>query len=302
MFSIDELGLIAHLNDNARSATNRSMTEMKPDIVARALDRYLSKSNADGPDGEGRLVDLLNERKVGREALFRTTARIREYLDRGIRVITYWDAGYPGNLRLAPDPPLILYVDGRAFPGSDHVAIIGTSHPSEAGLDLAYEYGARISKKGRTVVSGLTNGIDAQALEGALSASGSPIAVLGTPLTDIYPDESRALAAEVAEGGAIVSELTEEAYLHPGRFLQRNRMINGMAGSVVVIESTGVGALYHLVDLTLRQGRRAYIVDRSKFEDPEHEAGFRRLRDLGAVPIAHVDDMLSQEARQNRLC
>ena len=118
-----------------------------------------------------------------------------------MEVITYWDPKYPGNLRLMPDPPLILYVDGQSFPGREHVAILGTGHPSKAGLDLAYEYGARIARRGRTVVSGLTRGIDAHALEGALAAGGGPIAILGTSLSEIDSHDKRVLAAEVAGSG-----------------------------------------------------------------------------------------------------
>jgi DNA processing protein len=277
------------------------MLGMTPDIVAGALDLYLSGRSGDPGSEEQRLIAGLEERKIGTEALATTTARVRDHQDRGVEVITYWDPKYPGNLRLMPDPPLILYVDGQSFPGREHVAILGTGHPSKAGLDLAYEYGARIARRGRTVVSGLTRGIDAHALEGALAAGGGPIAILGTSLSEIDSHDKRVLAAEVAGSGAAVSELTEEAYPHPGRFQRRNHMIAGMAGSLIVIESPGAGALSRLVELTLKQGRRAYVVQQARFEDPEHEIGFRALRDLGAVPITTADEMIAQEARQGRL-
>ncbi|GEM_PF-4396559 len=301
MFSLDELGLIAYLNDNALAATNRSLMESSSDVVGRALDRYLSNDNGAGPAPEDLLVRMLNERKIGRDALARTTCRVRDYLDSEIGVVTCWDASYPVALRSAQDPPLILYVKGRSFPGSDQVAVLGISTPSERGLELAYELGARFAQRGRTVVSGLTKGIDAQAIEGALSAGGAPIAMLGTPLSDIYPEEIKTLASEVAGRGAVVSELTEEAYLHPGRFLRRDRLIGGMCGSVVIVESTGTGAMARLVEHTLRQGRKAYVVDQGRFENPDHEAGFKILRDMGAVPITRAEDIASQEARQERL-
>ncbi|MDW5562688.1 MAG: DNA-processing protein DprA [Methanomassiliicoccus sp.] len=301
MFSIDELGLIAYLNDNALTGTNRMMTGLPSDMVGMVLDRYLSRDEGTGSTEGDLLLAILNDRKIGREALARTAGRVKEYLENGIKVITYWDSSYPGNLRLSPDPPLVLYVTGNVFPGSDHVAILGTSNPSKGGLDLAYEFGAKLAKKGRTVVTGLSRGIDAQALEGAIGADGTAVAVLGTPLSDIYPDEIRLLAAEVSGKGAVISELTEEADLHPGRFLQRNRMICGMSGSVVVIESSGVEAMQRLIEQTIRQGRRAYIVDQEGFEEPEHGLGLGKLSRLGATPITSPNEFLSSESRQDRL-
>jgi DNA protecting protein DprA len=301
MFSIEKLGLIAYLNDNAISETNRSMLELTSDVIDRTLDRYLSKGNgADMTDGV-QLLRFLNERNIRRDALANTASRIRSYMGCGIETVTYWDIRYPGNLRLVPDPPLLLYVKGTGFPGSDQVAIAGTSNPSVKGLDLAFEYGARIAKKGRTVVSGLTKGVDAQALEGALSAEGSPIAVLGTPLTDIYPEENKVLAEEISKAGAVVSELTEEAFLHPGRFLRRDQMAGGLSGSLVIIESTGVGGIRRLVELMLRQGRKVYVVDQGVFSDPDHEEGFRILKGLGAVPITYPDEVIVNEPKQRRL-
>jgi DNA protecting protein DprA len=301
MFSVEELGLIAYLNDNASSAMNSSILELTSDATDRVMDLYLSR----GSDGEGtdesRVLKMLNDRGIRRDALARTTGRVRDYLENGVEVVTYWDVRYPRNLRLAYDPPLVLYVKGKAFPGSDQVAILGTSNPSNKGLDLAFEYGAMMAKKGHTVVSGLTRGVDAQAIEGALSTDGAPIAALGTPLTDIYPEESRALGDEVSRNGSVISELTEEAPIHPGRFLQRNKVISGMSASLVIIESTGVGAMLRVVELMVRLGRGAYVVDHGRFEDQDHEAGFHKLVIMGATPVTHADDIIMSEARQDKL-
>ena len=301
MFSVEELGLIAYLNDNASSAMNSSILELTADATDRVMDRCLSRSSDGEGMDEGRVLKMLNDRRIRRDALARTTGRVRDYLENDIEVVTYWDVRYPRNLRLSYDPPLILYVKGKAFPGRDQVAILGTSNPSNKGLDLAFEYGAMMAKKGHTVVSGLTKGVDAQALEGALSAHGAPIAALGTPLTDIYPEESRALGDEVSRSGSVISELTEEAPIHPGRFLQRNKVISGTSGSLVIIESTGVGAMLRVVELMVRLGRKAYVVDHGEFEDQDHEKGFHKLVGMGAVPITSSEDMVLYEAKQDRL-
>jgi predicted Rossmann fold nucleotide-binding protein DprA/Smf involved in DNA uptake len=74
-----------------------------------------------------------------------------------------------------------------------------------------------------------------------------------------------------------------------------------MSGSLVIIESTGVGAMLRVVELMVRLGRGAYVVDHGKFEDRDHEAGFHKLVDMGATPVTHADDVILSEARQDRL-
>ena len=223
MFSADELGLLAYLNDNALISTNRNLQMHSPDTVASAIDRYLRGGGAGDRLEEDRLLARLGDMHIGKDILARTTKRVREHLERGSRIVTYWDTSYPRNLRFFPDPPLMMFVEGGSFPGRDHTAVVGTVHPSRAGSDLAYEYGARRARKGRTVVSGLARGIDAQVLEGSLGSNGAPIAVLGAPLTDDLSEELKGLRSEIARNGALVSEVTEEACLHPGRLMQRNR-------------------------------------------------------------------------------
>ena len=87
------------------------------------------------------------------------------------------------------------------------VAIVGSRHNTRYGGEVAYKLAYELGKRGVIVISGLAFGIDSVAHRGCLDAGGTTIAVLGTPIDQIYPKNHIALAAEILEkGGAIISE------------------------------------------------------------------------------------------------
>ena len=80
---------------------------------------------------------------------------------------------------------------------------------------------------GYWVVSGLAQGIDAAAHEGALASAAGTIAVVGTGLDRVYPPQHRALADRIALRGALLSEYAPGTPALPEHFPQRNRIIAG---------------------------------------------------------------------------
>ena len=91
------------------------------------------------------------------------------------------DAAYPDRLRSIALPPPVLYTVGRMidFDTQPTIAVVGTRSATAYGLRTAKRLGYQIGRCGGTVVSGMAKGIDAAAMEGALSA-GAPVAgVLG---------------------------------------------------------------------------------------------------------------------------
>jgi hypothetical protein len=68
MFSVEELGLIAYLNDNASSAMNGSLLELTSDATDRVMDRYLSRSSDGEGTDEDRALKMLNDRRIRRDA------------------------------------------------------------------------------------------------------------------------------------------------------------------------------------------------------------------------------------------
>ena len=64
-------------------------------------------------------------------------------------------------------------------------------------------------------------------------AGGITIAVLGTPIDKIYPRSNYGLAQRILERGAIISEYPVGTETRARHFLERNRLVSGLADVVV---------------------------------------------------------------------
>ena len=116
-------------------------------------------------------------------------------------------ADYPSLLLNIPDPPPLLYYQGKAriaeFP---HACHCGQPQCDTSGLANAEAFAEAASNAGLCIVSGMALGVDAAAHRGGLRGSAASIAVVGTGLDIVYPAGNRELAHEFAEKGALISE------------------------------------------------------------------------------------------------
>ena len=116
----------------------------------------------------------------------------------GASIITLMDEDYPANLRRIADPPSVLYVKGDLLPTDElALAVVGTRKATRYGRDAAHRMSLWLAKNDVTIVSGLAQGIDAAAHQGALDANGRTIAVLGCGIDQIYPQENEKLAHDI---------------------------------------------------------------------------------------------------------
>lgn len=190
------------------------------------------------------------------DAIEAATARV------GGRILTALDDEYPGSLaQLDPRPP-VLYVTGsvEALHGAA-VAIVGTRRASGYGRAVATDIGDALARSGIVVVSGLAIGIDAQAHRAAIDAGGHSVAVLPSPIDRIYPPRHAALAAElVGTGGALISEVPPGRPIGRPDFARRNRLIAGLAQSIIVVEAPDRSGALLTASIALEIGREVYAV------------------------------------------
>lgn len=202
-------------------------------------------------------------------------------------------AGYPSLLSRIDDPPGLLFVRGGFLPcDSLAVAIVGARHATAYGLKVAEMLGAGLARAGYTVVSGLARGIDAAAHRGALGAGGRTIAVLGSGVLNVYPEEHADLAREVVQAGAVVSESPPLAEPLRGTFPQRNRIVSGLSLGVVVVQAAERSGALITARLAAEQGREVFAVPGGI--DCRVSRGCHRLIRDGAKLVESVDDVLEE--------
>ena len=128
----------------------------------------------------------------------KATEEIERAAKLGVKIITYKDAVYPESLRQLNDAPPILYALGNtdllSHPLS--MAIVGARNASINGRKIASRIAYDLTENDVLIISGMARGIDSAAHKGAMYAKnklGPTIAVLGTGIDVVYPDQQSRL-------------------------------------------------------------------------------------------------------------
>ena len=208
----------------------------------------------------------------------------------GIRILVPESDAYPDELRLIHDNPPVLYVQGELKSGERRLAMVGTRKPSPQGERHARLFARDLARAGACIVSGLALGIDAAAHEGALDGEGRTIAVLGSGLLRIYPENHHRLARRIAGCGALVSEFPLEKEPEHWHFPMRNRIISGLSSAVLVVEAPLKSGALITADQALEQGKDVFAIPgaiHTKFS-----RGTNALIRQGAACITEPADVL----------
>ena len=176
-------------------------------------------------------------------------------------IIESTSADFPDLLRQIPGPPERLYVVGNK--GALHLpalAIVGSRNPTQGGRQNAYEFAKHLGRSGFCIVSGLAQGIDTAAHEGALDAKAMTVAFLGHGIDRIYPASNTELAGRIAKQGALCSEFPLGAEPRREHFPQRNRLISGLCLGTLVVEAARRSGSLISARLAAEQGREIFAI------------------------------------------
>ncbi len=215
----------------------------------------------------------------------------------GVRLLSFWDSGYPPLLRQIHDPPALLYLRGQ-LPANACFAIVGSRRATAAGLQLTHQLARDLTAHDICIVSGLARGVDSAAHQGALDGQGHTIAVLGCGIDKIYPPENGKLFHHILQHNAIISEYPPGTPPLAGHFPGRNRIISGLSQGVLIVEAAeGSGSLI-TGDFALDQGRDLFAVPGTV--QNRTSKGPNRLIKEGAQLVTDSSDIL-QSLWPNRL-
>lgn len=238
------------------------------------------------------LVPEMEAREYSGRVLNRLREKTRQRFD--VRIHGEWE--YPQRLRDAVDPVELLYFQGSwdliHWPA---IAVVGTRKPTEEGRKRASTLARRLVEDDYTVVSGLAEGIDTAAHEAALRANGRTIAVIGTPLGEVYPKANSALQEKIAHEHLLISGIPVLRYeaqnFRTNRFFfpERNKLMSALTQATVIVEAGETSGTLVQAREALRQGRKLFIMS-SCFERPDLTWP-ERFEKQGAIRIQNYDDL-----------
>ncbi|MDO4587596.1 MAG: DNA-processing protein DprA [Planctomycetia bacterium] len=218
----------------------------------------------------------------------------RELVDQcrkeNIQILIPDDSRYPTNLKEIDNPPTVLYVKGSLEPiDSLAISIVGTRNCSYYGKKVTKMLASGLSIAGFTIVSGMAIGIDGAAHEAALEANGRTIAVLGSGLLNIFPQEHKSLSEKIIANGALISEFPPTFPALSGNFPRRNRIVSGLSLGVIVAESPKRSGSLITARMAMEQNREVFAVPGPV--DHENSRGCHQLIRDGATLVESVDDV-----------
>jgi len=211
---------------------------------------------------------------------------------RKIQVIDIFDATYPKLLKEINHPPLVLYIEGNTSALNEYLfAIVGTRIPTIYGITMAEEFSCALASLGMVIISGLARGIDTAAHKGALTR-GKTIAVLGSGISHIYPNENIELAKYIANAGALISEFPMNEPPRRENFPRRNRIVSGLSRGVLVVEAAQRSGALITAHYALEQNREVFAIP-GKADSPLSQ-GTHSLIKEGAKLVDSVKDILEE--------
>ncbi len=200
---------------------------------------------------------------------------------------------YPELLAQIPNAPQRLFVIGSLdvlhLPS---LAIVGSRNPTRGGRDNAYEFARHLGHAGFSIVSGLAQGIDAAAHQGALAAGAPTVAFLGHGIDQVYPASNRQLAQLIAASGALCSEFPFGTQPRREHFPQRNRLISGLSLGILVVEAARRSGSLISARLAGEQGREIFAIPGS-IHNPMSR-GCHQLIRQGAKLVEDAADIVSE--------
>jgi len=207
----------------------------------------------------------------------------------------YSNIPVPPLLKSLPDPPKTLYAIGEGLEAlltKPRVAIVGTRKMSPYGKAITETLAYELSRRGVVIVSGLAYGVDSCAHRATVATGGEAIAVLANGLDQIYPAAHVQLAEQIIkEGGVILSEYPAKTEPLAFRFLERNRLISGLADAIVVTEAAERSGTMNTTAHALNQGKVVMAVPGNTTS--LLSAGTNNLIKAGAIPVTSVEDILA---------
>ena len=245
---------------------------------------------------EWRMIGVFTPAQLGRLSkrdIKRASKAAQICANNSWHIVTQTDEYYPPHLKNISNSPAILYVNGEleCLKSMLNISIVGARDASRYGKEVAYRLAASLVKAGATIISGGALGIDSASHEGAISAGGKTVAVMGCGLGASYLPENESLRNKVSQNGAVITEYYPLSSPSRGSFPMRNRIISGMSLATVIVEAGEKSGSLGTAQHAIQQGRDVCAVPGDAISSAY--IGSNILIANGAKPVFSAADVLS---------
>jgi len=229
------------------------------------------------------------------------TAQRQAGAQSNVQTVCPHHTGYPSSLREHPGAPRMLFVSGggaerlASLMSQPAVAIVGSVHPTDYGMEMARSFARGLSVSGVTIVSGFANGIAAAAHDGALKAGGATVSVMAGGVDVVTPAGRRGLYERAIERGCAVSERACGVPAWRWCELARARTIAMLAQLTIVVEAGASPAELRSARIACRLGRPVAAVP-GRVTSPA-SVGTNMLLMAGAQLVRGPEDALEALVR-----
>ncbi len=229
-----------------------------------------------------------------------------EFIDKHrITCLGYNDESYPARLRECDDAPILLFYRGNTSLNPHRiVSIVGTRKCTDYGRDLCESFVRDLAAQCPDVliVSGLAYGIDICAHRAAIKYGLPTVGVLAHGLDRIYPSVHRNTAAHMIDCGGLLTEYVSHTEPERTNFLQRNRIVAGIADATIIVESAAKGGSLVTANIANSYNRDCFTFP-GRTTDTSSAGCHRLIRHHQAAIITSADDfieaMMWNDSRKN---
>lgn len=210
------------------------------------------------------------------------------------KTVTLLDNDYPQSLKSMVKPPFVLFYYGKLsqLQKSDrNIAILGTRDPSDYGMRKTRELAKDLSYRGYTIVSGLSRGVATIVHNIAIEyPNRKTVAVLPCGIDTCYPAANQNLCDILKKHALVISELPGTVEPSPQHMINRNRIIAGICGTILVTEAKTHSGVSAAVMFGLNVGDNILCV-------PDHadkDSLCNKLISEGACLVENAQDVVDE--------
>lgn len=222
--------------------------ELVGDIVAKKLISHIGNaqdifkakpSQLSSIDGVGAiLINNLKNKQIFKKA----EAELKFITNNNIDTAFFKEDNYPEKLKHCIDGPILLFSSGNInLTKRKIISIVGTRQITPQGTEFCKRLIADLAPLEPIIVSGFAYGVDVVAHQAAMENNLQTIGVVAHGLNQVYPSAHKKYVAKMEENGGFMTEFWSSSNPDKENFVRRNRIVAGISGATIVIESADKG-------------------------------------------------------------